>query len=350
MRTLVDTSAFTYEGRRFDYGDVVLAAAAWGELQRMERTLAEGLACAAHADEVGEPPDADALHSAVVGFRRARGLMAGEDYLRWLEVRSLSKGELNDHLSRALLRARAGAERSKAILDRHPPARKELVEEARGEAILSGCLRGWAERLAGCAAAARALSVDGGEPAAYETAVPEVLAGIAGCPCSGLRDGQARERAPRVAALLTAERAFRERVLTPERIERCLGSHRLYWQRLVWQEAEFATEGAAREAAMWVGEEALGLADVATMARAATLEREAYCTDVPELSVLLMGALPGELVGPVSSDGRWRLVCLRERIAPDADDARLHDRAGAELMRDALDRHLAGRVSFDGEY
>jgi hypothetical protein len=347
---LVTTPAFAYEELRFDRGDVVLAAVGWGAWQRLERVLAEGLACVAHAAQSSEPADADALHSAVVAFRRARGLLAGEDYLRWLEVRSLSPGQLSDHLSRAILRKRA-RERLGEILDEHPAAPSELVEHARGEAILSGSLRAWAERLAGCAAAARGLSIDGEQPAAASASADAALVeAIVGCPCSGLTGPQAQERAPRVASLLLAERAFRDRVLTRERLERCFSAHGLDWQRLVWQEAAFATEGAAREAALWVGENDMALGDAAAMARAATLEREAYCTEVPELSGLLMGAVPGELLGPFVSDGAWRLVCLRERIAPVPEDAALHDRAGEELMRDALDRHLAGRVSWNGEY
>jgi hypothetical protein len=347
VRTLITTPAFAYEELRFDYGDVGLAAAAWGEWQRLERTLAEGLACAAHAD--GEALDADALHSAVVAFRRARGLLAGEDYLRWLQTRSLSSGELTEHLSRAVLRERA-RENLQGILDEHPPAPTELLERARGEAILSGSLRAWAERLAGCAAAARGLSTDGEPPAASSASVSALRGAIAGCPCSGLTSEQAQERAPRLASLLLAEGIFRDGILTRQRIERCLSAHRLDWQRLVWEEAVFATEGAAREAALWVGEDRMALGDVAAMAHVATLEREAYCTEVPELSGLLMGAVPGELLGPVASDGAWRLLRLRERVAAAAEDAALRDRAGEELMRDALDRHLAGRISWNGEY
>jgi hypothetical protein len=250
VRTFLTTPAFAYEELRFDYGDVVLAAAGWGEWQHLERALAEGLACAAHAGESGEAVDEEALHAAVVAFRRARGLLAGEDYLHWLEVRSLSSAELGGHLSRVLLRERA-AGRLNEILDEHPPALGELLAKARSEAMLSGSLRAWAERLAGCAAAARGLSIDGGEPAtASGSSVSWLTAAASDCPCIGLTAPQSDERAPRVASLLHAERSFRDRVVTREGIDRCLSAHSLDWQRLVWQEAVFASEGAAREAAL----------------------------------------------------------------------------------------------------
>jgi hypothetical protein len=350
VRTLVTTPAFAYEELRFDYGDVVLAAAGWGEWQRLERSLAEGLACAADAAWREHTLDAGALHSAVVAFRRSRGLLAGEDYLRWLEVRSLSTDELTDHLSRALLREHASG-RLQEILRERPPGPRQLEEKARSEAVLSGALRAFSERLACCAAAARGLSIDGCDPpTAPHGAVSALVNAAAACPSSGITGPEADERAPRVASLLAAERSFRDHVVTRERIERCLGAHRLDWQRLVWQEAVFANEGAAREAALWAGEDGMALGEVAAMARAVTQEREAYCTEVPELSGLLMGAAPGELLGPFASGGAWRLLLLRQRIAPVPDDAALHDRAGEELMRDALERHLAGRVSWNGEY
>ena len=54
IRSLIDNPALDYDELRFDYGDVVLAAIGWGEWQRLERTLAEGLACSADAAERGQ--------------------------------------------------------------------------------------------------------------------------------------------------------------------------------------------------------------------------------------------------------------------------------------------------------
>jgi hypothetical protein len=348
IRSLIDNPALDYDELRFDYGDVVLAAIGWGEWQRLERTLAEGLACSADAAERGEHVEASALHAATVAFRRARGLLAGEDFLRWLADRSLSTADLDAHIMRAALRERA-AGRLGEVLDAYPSPPEALAKSIRGEAILGGQLRSWCERLARCAAAAHGIASDGERPTAADDAITDLVETAESCHVSALSQAQARERAPRIASLIAAEREFSDRILTRERIERCLAEHSLDWQRLVWQETAFASEGAAREAALWVRDEGLTLAEVAGMAGAQINVREAYCSDAAELSGLLMAAAPGELLGPLAGEGSWRLACLRERTPPAIEDPALRARAADELLENAIGRYLAGRVSWHGE-
>jgi hypothetical protein len=129
-----------------------------------------------------------------------------------------------------------------------------------------------------------------------------------------------------------------------------VAGHRLDWQRLVWEEVTFADEGAAREAALWVREDEIALQEVADLAHVATSVHEAYADDVSELAGLLAAAAPGEPLGPLKSDGGWRLLFIRERIPPSLDDGVLRGRAANELVEDALARHLAGRVSWYDEH
>jgi hypothetical protein len=350
MRSLVNRPALDFDELRFDWGDVVLAAIGWSEWQLLERTLAVGLACASEAEERGEQVDDDELRASVVRFRRARGLLAGEDYLRWLGERSLSTDDVRAHFSREALRGRV-ADRTADQLPSHRPDAGPLAEAIRGEAILSGRLRLWAERLARCAAAARALTADAQQmPAAPGDAVAALLAAAAGCQASGLDDAQATDRAPRIAGLQAAERTFAHRVATLERIDACLSEHRLDWQRFAWEEITFANEGAAREAALWVREDGMPLGEVADLAHVAAAVCEAYSDEVSELAGVLAAAAPGELLGPLAGDGGWRLVRLRQRTPPAIEDTVLHERARTELVHEALGRHLAGRVTWHGEH
>lgn len=350
MRTLVNAPAFDFDEIRLDWGDVVLAAIGWGDWQRLEQTLAEGLAFVSEAEDRGERVDAEALHRSVVAFRRARGLLAGEDYLRWLSERSLSTEDVDAYLSREALREpRAGRAPGAPGIDHADPG--ELAAAIRAEVILSGRLRRWAERLARCTAAARGLRAGGTEPpAASRDAVDALVRGAGECPASGLDGAQARARAPRVTALLAAEAAFRDHVVTREQIERCLSEHRFDWQRFAWEEVTFAAEGAAREAALCVREQGMALGEVASLAHVSADTRVAYSADVSELSGVLVAAAPGELVGPLAADAGWRLVCMRERTPPAFDDAVLRERAGTELVEHALGRHLAGRVVWHDEH
>jgi len=323
---------------------VVLAAIGWGEWQLLERSLAEGLAYADAAEDRSEQPDAESLHAAVVAFRRARGLVAGDDYLAWLSERSLSPADVEAHLARAQLRGRRAD-----LVETARPDAERITLAIRAEAILGGHLRGWAERLARCAAAARGLAVGGGEPPGPAGADVALTDAALRCPSSGLTEDGVRARSATVTALLEAEREFCDRVVTGERIERCLGAHGLDWQRFVWEEVAFTSEGAAREATLWIREDGTELAEVAGLARSAVETRKAYAYDEPELAGLLAATAPGELLGPLAGDRGWRLLRVRERTPPGVADRVLLDRARAEIVEDALERHLAGRVKRHGE-
>jgi hypothetical protein len=359
METLVHAAAFRFEETECTWGDVVLAAIAWGEWQRLECTLAEGLACAAASDPTGESVDPAVIHRAVVAFRRARGLLAAEDYVHWLADRSLEPSDLECHLERMALRDRAGAQLD-AILGSHPPHPELIARTIHPEAILSGRLQSWAERLARCAAAQRGLLAAGDQPPTpSDDAVTRLLADVAAHPASGLAglatDGHERlvglrEQAGRVSALVAAEQAFCDRTVTRERIERCLTEHRLDWQRFVWDEATFAREGAAREAALSVREDETTLGAVAALAQARVETREAYFDQARDLAGLLAASTPGEVIGPLACDRGWRVLRVRERAAAGIDDAPIRARARRELLEDALQRHLAGRVHWHGEH
>lgn len=349
MRTLVNSPAFDFGELQFDWGEVVLAAIGWEEWQRLERSLAEGMACASDARARDELPDPATLREATLAFRRSQSLLAGEDYEQWLLDRALSTRDVDAHLARVLLRDRVG-DRAAELHEQNPADPRELAGLVRAEAVLSGRLRSWAQRLARCVAAERGLSAAPESPRdVCGDAAGTLLTAVAGCPAAGLSSAQAAERAPRVTRLLAAERQFRAQVATQERVERSLAEHLLDWQRLLWLEANFGSEGAAREAALAVRADGRTLEQVAGLAGASTSQRDAYCADVPELSAKLVGAAPGELVGPFAADGVWRLACVRERIPPTVADPVLHTRATAEAVEDALGRYLAGGVIWHGE-
>lgn len=350
MRTLVNVPAFDFDELRFDWGDVVLAAVGWGEWQRLERSLAEGLASVCDREHPSEPIDARELHASVISLRRARGLLAGDDYLRWLSERSLSPEDVRAHFVRATLRERADHRTAQRIQSRSADA-GQLVESIRSEAILSGRLQVWARRLARAAAASRGLQTAGVEPpAASDDALAVLLEAARDCRATGLSETEARERAPRATALQAAEPAFRDHVVTRERLERCLAEHQLDWQRFVWEEVTFTAEGSAREATLWVRDEGMALGEVAALAHVSAHVRAAYSEDVPDLSGLLTAAAPGDIIGPLAAAGAWRLICMRQRTTPVMNDVALRERASAEVVEHALERHLAGRITWYVEY
>ena len=160
MRTVVNRRAFDFDEVRFDWGDVVLAAIGWGGWQLLECSAADGLAAACAAEECREQVDTGALRDSVVRLRRARGLLAGEDYERWLADWSLSTEDIRLYFAHTALSGRTAG----GVVDQstdHRPDTAPLARAVRNAAILSGRLQSWAERLAKCAAAAAGLTALG---------------------------------------------------------------------------------------------------------------------------------------------------------------------------------------------
>jgi hypothetical protein len=94
----------------------------------------------------------------------------------------------------------------------------------------------------------------------------------------------------------------------------------------------------------------MALGEVAALAHVSAHVRAAYSEDVPDLSGVLAGAAPGELIGPLAVAGAWRLICMRQRTTPVINDVAMRERAGAEVVEHALERYLAGRVTWHVEY
>lgn len=337
------TPIFDFGEHRFDLGDVILAAVAWDDWQNLERELAVGLACELEAERRGEAVEPEEIRAKVVEFRRSRRLLAGADYLSWLADRSLSPDDVVVHLKRLALRRRVlgGAtspgsgnwsdERTAAVIER--------------EALLTGQLRAWSERLARCAAAHCALGAGGGGDASgHRNELTRLLERASKTRTNRLTQSEIEARAPRIAQLIASESSFRAAVSTSASIERRMAEHSLDWQRVVWTEAALNSEGAAREAALTVREDGLELESVTSLAHGEIRKRTAYLSDVPELAHLLSSAVPGELIGPFESEGRWRLALVRERRGVSLADPVLHDRTADEMVEDALMRHLAGKV------
>jgi hypothetical protein len=350
MRLPLDDTAFTFDERPVAIGQVVLAAVSWGAWARLLRRLELGVLAIARLEQEGQTLTDNDLRPRLISWRRTRRLLAAEDYNAWLTARELTLDDMSAYLLRTTATEWLGGDADGLESDAHRRGLEGAADAAFPEAIVSGELRSWAERLARQAAAARALAargLDAGE--AGQDDVEALLSKARADPRSGLDEIPAERLAAWAADELALQRAWERltrEVADEKLIERCVRSHHLDWQRLAWDEATFAREDVALEAALWVREEGVALNAIAERGRTAASAGEAYGADAGELMALLVGARPGELVGPVSTDQGWRLLHLRERVSPTSTDPQIRARAIEELLEDALAPHLAGRVEW----
>ena len=165
--------------------------------------------------------------------------------------------------------------------------------------------------------------------------VPEWLASLRGAPdpwVGNVTSGALERAAHRVAAGVAAHRALGEtgrpdpaaidvarerfacRAATPDRIAAAVAANRLEWTAL---DLRFEHGDELR----------ITLADAG-----------------PALAPLLVGAAAGDVVGPVTVDGRLQTFSVQARIEPDAGDPHVAQRAHAEVAATAVTREVAARV------
>jgi hypothetical protein len=347
---LVET-AFTYDERPVAIVQVVLAAVSWEAWAHLLRRVELGVVAAARLEREREPLSDEELRPRLVAWRRERRLLAADDYNAWLTVRELTLEDMSAYLRRATASERLGGDLEGVEPKAHAHILDSVAAAAFPEAILSGELQSWAERLGRQAAAARALARRGLEAGeARPQAVEALLSKARADPRTGLAEVPAERlavwAADEVALECAWDRVARE-VADEGLIKRCVRSHHLDWQRLAWDEATFTREDVALEAAMWVRDESVALDAIAERAGTLAIAGEAYGFDAGELTQLLVGTRPGDLIGPLATAQGWRLLHLRERVPPSSADPQLRARAIAELLEDELAPHLAGRLEWN---
>jgi len=338
VQRLAGRKVFTAGKRTYTWDDAILAAHVRGAYAELERRVREGLACAKHLRTLGEwARDPDVEDEAADAWRYDRNLLAADDLDAWLSERGLDEDDWNDYMERIVLRAQWSAE-----LDEITRANRVSAPEVESalyvEAVCSGALTEWAEQLAGRAAVYDRMH---GSKKAAPCSKTEIRSVLKRVPRGGAPDPE------HVACLEVVYRGFAAEAATPAAIDREIAGHVLDWTRFDCTTVVFASEHAAREGALLVREDGLPLAEAASMAKA-FVQRSRYVledTD-PSLRDRLTAARPGEVIGPLSVDGRYALIGVGKRVEPSSKHAAVRKRAQERVIRRTIQREVTGRVAW----
>jgi hypothetical protein len=338
--------AFTVGEERYRWSDLILAAMRGGEWAEVEEVAARGLACQrqARAEEIVADPAARA--KAAADFRYARGLVTAEEMMGWLARWGLTTEDWRAWVDRDLLRARWAATLGE-IEARHLLPVDEIAAAVWVEAVCSGALPRLAQTLAGRAAALAAVREAGTpeEPVAATTGEADRLAEVAQYALGATLGVDCPERLAHLAEADEAFEVYRARVMTPAAIAAAVEARRLDWIRLDLAIARFAEESAAREAVCCVREDGVALAEIAREAGAAFTESRVLLAEAPAgLRSHLLGAEPGDLLGPLADHGALLLVAVHAKTLPDAIDPDVKQRAEAQVLEGAVRREMEARV------
>ena len=322
-----------------DVADLVLLGLLNGSWQDLEKRVERGLVLDALELLPIEPEE---IRAAATHFRYGHNLVSANDFTEWLGVRSLRVADLEGVIRRRMLRER---EHERPTEGGAP----DIAGTLWAEAVCSGVLRQLVLAAADRLAAAYRLGDETPDSVAVGSEQPtlELVMTCTATGLPGLGEDELRRRLRRLLALGEALEHLREQVADDQAIQRCLASHLLHWLRIAGDELVFNTEGSAREARLLIVEDDLPIAEVAGRAGVIVTPRQLVLDSAPaEASTALVACPPGEMAGPWLEDERWRLMAVTVKEPPSAEHEEMRERATAELLRDVLDRTLAGRISW----
>ena len=322
-----------------DLADLVLLGLQLGAWARFEAQARRGVALEALG--LPEVPKEE-VRAGATRFRYLHWLVAAAEFRAWLAARSVTVPELGSAIARELLRER---EKARSLDEPVPDVSGVLWVEA----VLDGVLRELAREAGDRLAAAFRIDTEALPPAdpdvigtLVDRALRLPLRGV-----TGLGESELRGRVIRLDRLTGALNELREQVADERRLERCLASHKLDWLQIEGEELALATEGAALEARMLMVEDGLAPAGAAELAHTEINHRRVILGAVPaEANMALVGTSAGEVAGPWYESGHWRLMLVHSKSQPSVEDPAIRERATRELMREVLDRTLAGRITW----
>ena len=296
------------------------------------------MAAVAEAERTGADLDEE-VETAAEEFRHDRGLLSVDDLESWLDRKDLSLDGWLDHVRRVVTLAQAG----RPARPRRVPA-EDLRKPLHADLACSGDLDRLARELAGRAAAAAIPLQRGksGRPPAPKAAgrVPSEMPALL-----GMTQAACSQRAVHIASLEARFRRFVTRVTDPASVRRMIGARAAMWLRVLLRRCDVTDEDQAKELVLLVREDGLTLMEASKRAAIAMSEQRMFIEDIDSrLRDLVLGARPGELVGPVPLGRGFAVVEVVERVEPKTSDSEVLARAKSALVRDAIEREINARV------
>jgi hypothetical protein len=337
--------------REFQLLDVVIAGHLRGQWAEVEDTARRGLACEKRLDNLGEGlSDAD-VEAAATAWRYERNLLSADDTESWLLERHLAMAHWFGYVSRLVLRRRWSAGLDEIVAS-HEVTPREIEDVLYSEAVCSGSLAELAGRLAAYAAVDDRVKEKSAIARTERPSEPRVRALVARLPPEisrlgiyGVPPGVCLERARVLACMMLSFEGFIDDISAPAALAREIEPRALDWTRFECESITLSNEEAAREAALTVREDGLPISEAARLAGGSLVRTDDVLEDVePALRDRLVGAQPGELIGPLPNERGFVLVSVLDRVVPSIADPSIRERARELVVTRTIEREVARRV------
>jgi hypothetical protein len=302
------TPIFVLGNRTFSWEDVRTAAGFWGDRQRVERRVREGIASLRFLEADEKELEPEAVEAAAEDFRQEHNLIAAEEMSVWLEARGLEVEEWLAFIERSVARRICAADLDEIVAS-YPVEDEEILAAGDCEAICSGIMADTARKLAAAAVFAARRDTKEADIAELRVAFDEL--------CSA--------------------------ALTPATLERTIIARTLEWTAVDCRLASFSDEDSAREAIFCMREEGLDLSDMARVVGAREERCRFFLEDLPpETQTPLLSAEKGALLGPIAYRGRPTLVIVVEKSQPTLGNPEVRSRAEKTVVDTAIERAARG--------
>ncbi len=341
---LLDQVAFTVGSTAYRWADVVLAAKLWGEWAALEKTVCRCVACRKREDEVRDPPSEDAVESAAAEFRYARDLVSAEDAEGWLARWGLTTEKWMDYVERTVC-LQTCAKTMEDLFSEDQDDEGEIRSSILVEALCSGRLAQFADKLAGRAAVYEKACADGEWVA--EPLSDEDLDTAFGGRARPLLSEWRRESLETLARFERAFQRFCQQAVTAKAIADQINTHYLDWIRITCRSVAFPDEQAAREAVLCLRDDRRDIGDVAAEAGTEERETQFYLDEIePEWMPRFTAVGTGDVLGPLPRDAAFCVFLVLDKRVPSVDDPEVRRRAADAVVRQGLDRETALRVKW----
>lgn len=318
--------AFRCGSRVFTVDDVLAAARDRCDFESFHAAWWERRSAARQAAAAEQIPPAAELEAAIESFRYARDLVSGEECDRWLEARGLDFEDLVDSVTRRM-QSTLTAEKPGVPVESQDDREEEAEDERLliVDILLADEFNAWARRLARSVAL-----VAHSEPGRFEHS------------SEGLRWAELDKRLEAALAAVT----------TPARRQSALAGHRLDLLRVEFEQAEFDSAGAAREAVLCTREDHASLRATAEANAFPCRVETAFLGDLPPTwAEVLTSTRLGEAVIPRDSDGCFVVLAPLGRQEPSLEDpdvcARLDVALVEQHFRELESRHIRWLINVD---
>ncbi len=338
-----DRPVLSVAGRTYRWSDVLIASHLWGGWQALVDWTANSLRLLDVSHAEGDESQAE-VDAAAEEFRYERDLLSAEELDAWLSDRALDAGAWLDHIRRAVLVARDAPRKGR------PRRTAPLVAEVAGRLWVDGVCRGELARLAEAFAGRIAVHESLVEGEGFRCPKKEratLMASIPRTPDTVLGLASTAREAEQLACAEIAYERFAAAAASSEAIAGEVVSNEFAWTRVTYNVARVPDADQAEEMAMIVREDGSGLAVAAGRASVSCEEASHFLQDASEEErEMLVGAAPGDLVGPAATTRGFVLVEVVDRRAPEPRDTVVAERAREALVRRAVEREVARRVTW----